>query len=518
MLVRFAFLALVLCPLFTVNNLAAQGRTVVSISGTKFKINGSFTHECSKLEGQLPNIRMINAIADDEDDSTRWNCDYEDGKRSFEATENTKRFISSLDTYANAGIKAMTVGLQGGSGGNGSLSSNAIISAFNSDGSLKSAYMERLRMVLDAFDRRGMVVIINPFYSGNDHILSSEVAVKNSLNNLVDWLLQSGYKNFLIDLANELNTNNAKINQKYDHSILTTSRIGELIKLVHSRSNNQILVSTSLTGGVDPSKIAAIRENADFLLAHGWGQTATRMKAVAKNSLATGMPFIDNETDDDDNDNNTGDNEIAIFKAVSDLGGSGAHFDWEGEQHICQANWGPHYPRVQRFLAEVSSRATTDTCGSGIGNPTPKPTAVPTPKPTVKGEPTAKPVPTPRPPEAPDGIKVSNSPIQSFTIRAVPSGAEIGTLSDNSVVHYRSTGLNIVAESSVELSAVTFKLNGRVLRKEKGRPFSAGGDYQGVFQKLKLVVGKKYTLEAVPYIAGQRLPLPSKKVGFSVMP
>ena len=54
----------------------APARTVVSIAGTSWRINGRPTHAGSQAEGLLPNARMIQGVFDDANAATRENWAY----------------------------------------------------------------------------------------------------------------------------------------------------------------------------------------------------------------------------------------------------------------------------------------------------------------------------------------------------------------------------------------------------------------------------------------------------------
>ena len=89
--------------------------------------------------------------------------------------------------------------------------------------------MDRLGRILDRADELGMVVILGVFYFGQDERLEDEAAVLRALDNAVDWVLDRGYRNVLIEVNNECNV-------RYDHAILRPDRVHELIERVKARS------------------------------------------------------------------------------------------------------------------------------------------------------------------------------------------------------------------------------------------------------------------------------------------
>jgi hypothetical protein len=73
--------------------------------------------------------------------------------------------------------------------------------AFNSDGSLKTAWMTRLDQVIRAADANGMVVTVSLFYQAQMPRIADNAAVLNGMDNVTDWLVAGGYKNVLVELA-----------------------------------------------------------------------------------------------------------------------------------------------------------------------------------------------------------------------------------------------------------------------------------------------------------------------------
>lgn len=140
----------------------------------------------------------------------------------------------------------MTVGLQGG----GSIYTPEVYdhyvnSAFECDGSLKSAYFDRLRRVLEAADVAGMVVIVNCFYWKQAQGLEGERAIRRATEGATDWLLSTGHRNVLVDVMNEV-----KDWEGVD-PVLTPSGIHQLIQLVQRTAlhGRCLLVGSSTLGG-----------------------------------------------------------------------------------------------------------------------------------------------------------------------------------------------------------------------------------------------------------------------------
>ncbi len=263
-----------------------MSKTVIDIDGSSFLINNQPTLQGQvlngvSLEGLLLNARFVQAIFDDLNKETRGLWSYPDGS-SFDAEHNTDAFIAQMPQWKRNGLHAFTLNLQGGSPEGYSREQPWENSAFDSSGALRSAYMARLERILKRADELGFVVILGLFYFGQDSRLQDEAAVLRGTDNAVDWLLERGYTNVLVEIANECDINDADAIYKisvngsfsYEHPILCAPRAHELIKRVQQRSmggvNNghgHLLVSTSYRGS------AVLRENvakvADFILLHG---------------------------------------------------------------------------------------------------------------------------------------------------------------------------------------------------------------------------------------------------------
>jgi hypothetical protein len=246
-------------------------RTVISIEGDRFFINGVPTYEgrswneC-RVEGLLFNSRMANAIADDDNPSTCGSWAYADGP--WDAARNTREFCSALPDYLRHGMLGVCLNLQGGSPYGYSWNQPWVISGFAADGTLKPKWAERLAQVIDATDALGMVVVLGLFYGSASRHLRDEAAVLHAVDQTVDWLTKRGDTNVLIEVGNEIDW------PVFHHPIIQAPRCPELMERVKERSDGRLktpagrlLVSASL---LDPRQIAHnVVGASDFLLPHG---------------------------------------------------------------------------------------------------------------------------------------------------------------------------------------------------------------------------------------------------------
>jgi hypothetical protein len=304
--------------------------TVLSIDGDRFCINGTLT--CAgrqwnghRIEGLLLNSRMANAIVDDENPATRGAWSYADG--DWSAERNTDELIAALPEYRRHGLLAIALNLQGGSPQGYSWHQPWHICGFAADGSLKSAYADRLAKVLDATAAQGMAVILGLFYGRQSQRLTDEAAVCRAVETTVDFLCARQAANVLLEIGNEVDL------PYFAHANIGAARCHELIRLAQQRSAGKLrtpagrlLVGTSLVGPQEPPD--AILGAADILLPHG--NRIAQPDGIRLHVLRTrtagayrGQPILFNEDDHydfDKPDNN--------FVAAVESGAGWGFFDY----------------------------------------------------------------------------------------------------------------------------------------------------------------------------------------------
>ncbi len=244
--------------------------TEVSIDGNRFLINGRPTYEGvtyrgMPVEGLLFNSRMVQAIFDDECEQTRRLWAYPD-TGVWDPDRNTDEFCKMLPVYRSYGLLAVTVGLQGG----GSVYTPEVYdryinSAFTPDGKFKQPYFDRLRRVLKAANEAGMVVIVNYFYFKQARRFASETAVYDVAVHTTEWLLSTGYRNILVDVANESAP-------WWRFPVLEPRNIHRVIRQVKQVTlNGRRLLVGSSTGGGDQIPTEEWLDAEDLTLPHGNG-------------------------------------------------------------------------------------------------------------------------------------------------------------------------------------------------------------------------------------------------------
>lgn len=265
------------------------------IVGERFEMNGAPINAGSPAEGLLLNSRMVQAVIDIELEDTPFR--YPD-TGIWDAERNTSELVAAMDSYAEHGLNAITVNLQGGNPLAAPVDNRPPwrVSAYDPDGGLSESWAGRLSQVLDAAETNNMVVIIGLFYFGQDHHLDGETAITNAVDGVVDWILAGGHRNVMVEICNECNVH-------YDHDVLQPDRVVELIRRVQDRSNGSIPVSASFTGGRMPPD--DVIESADFILVHGNRQEPEDITALVRRIrrhplyLADPKPIVFNEDSTD---------------------------------------------------------------------------------------------------------------------------------------------------------------------------------------------------------------------------
>ena len=356
-----AFLSIIAIPLGLIAAEPPARRTTVAIQGDQFLINGEPTYKGRvwngiKIEGLLLNSRMVQATFDDLNPETRARWAYPDTGR-WDAERNTHEFLAAMPEWRKHGLLAFTLNLQGGSPQGYSKDQPWHNSAIAPDGSLRDDYMKRLAAVLDRADELGMVAILGLFYFGQDERLKDEAAVKQAVDNAVDWIHERGYRHVLIEVNNECNV-------RYDHAILRPGRVHELVERVKTRriatrpGDRRLLAGTSYGGGTIPGE--NVVRASDFLLLHGNGVGEPRRIAdmVRRTRAVPGyrpMPILFNEDDHYDFDKP----ENNLTAAVSQYASWG-FFDFrrqregfaEGYQSV-PVDWGISSERKRAFFRAV---------------------------------------------------------------------------------------------------------------------------------------------------------------------
>lgn len=340
-------------------NAAGPGKTVLTIAGEDFHLNGKPTYagrnwNGHRIEGLLLNSRMVQATFDDLNPETSPRWAYPDTGK-WDPERNVREFIAALPEWKSRGLLAVTVNFQGGSPEGYSGKQTWRSGGFTEDGALRPEFADRMRRVLDAADKQGMAVILGYFYFGQDQELRDEAAVLRATDEATRWVLDGGWRNVLIEVNNESDV------PKYDHGILKPARVHELILRVRGieRDGYRLMAGTSYGGGSVP-KENVVRAS-DFLLLHGNGvKDPARIREMVRQTRAVPgyrpMPILFNEDDHENFDRPLNNFTAAVSEHVS-----WGWFDYrrkgEGPGEGYQSppvNWGISSDRKRGFFKLLS--------------------------------------------------------------------------------------------------------------------------------------------------------------------
>jgi len=114
--------------------------------------------------------------------------------------ETVEQLIKNLDTFKDYGVNTVSVYVMGSHFGN--------VKGYKPDASLDTVYAARLARIIEAADKRGMVVLVGCLYWGT---AKAEEDLKNwtqedadkAVANTVAWLSKNKYQNVFVDVDNE---------------------------------------------------------------------------------------------------------------------------------------------------------------------------------------------------------------------------------------------------------------------------------------------------------------------------
>lgn len=241
-----------------------MGKTNLDIRGQNFYINGKPVYDeiekAGSAKGLLMNARFIQGVFDDAHDRHRFN---RFGKE-FDAKKNTDDLIKALPEWYSYGLRAITVGFQGGwpvftvdvkTIENNPFGENGI--------KLDERYASRMDRIIKAADSLGMIVIINILYWAQSLRLKDGRAVVSAVGQAADFLKNGGYTNVFIDLANEYN-----ISPWNPRPIIKNADSIQMLMDIARKESGGIPVGCSGGGGMYDREVI---DCSDIALVHGNG-------------------------------------------------------------------------------------------------------------------------------------------------------------------------------------------------------------------------------------------------------
>jgi len=241
-------------------------KTYLRTEGTDFLINDRLTYEelpnCApRYHGLLMNARFIQGVFDDTVDPLRFHR----FGRCFDANTNTEALIAALPQWYRCGLRAFTVGFQGG-GPCFTITNDQICNnPFSPDGlQIAPDYLARMAKLLNAADELGMVVIVSILYGGQSRHFNDAQAVINAIRTASAWLRQGGWQNVIIEVVNEYDS------QSFRRFPLIQTPQGVVALMDIARRESGLPVGCSGIGGTVNEEV--IRAS-DIVLIHGNGQS-----------------------------------------------------------------------------------------------------------------------------------------------------------------------------------------------------------------------------------------------------
>ena len=246
-----------------------------------------------RVRGSLAMVRVTQGIFDDE-----WLSE-----RAYDPAANTNRLIEQLEVYKQHGIGGIVVGLQGGDPGyaqevNGvgrgasadlGEKSGALVSAYNSDGSLKDEWMARLDKLISAANKHGLVVCLVLFQQDQDESLASREAIVAAAGNIARHLIETNARNVMLDVADAWDEPEGH----WDHRRFIPRFVEYLIRAVRDEFQHADFTlpigASSGSGMLYPMSLARL---CDMVLLQGDGRTAADKLARSRQFKQYGRPVL----------------------------------------------------------------------------------------------------------------------------------------------------------------------------------------------------------------------------------
>jgi hypothetical protein len=188
-------------------------KTRLSIQGNKFKINDRLVYSeipgsSPDVRGLLMNARFIQGVFDDKAAPERF---ARFGRVKWDPERNTDDLTKALPEWYSYGLRAFTVGFQGGLPVFTTENSTIDNNPFSPDGkSIDEAYLDRMECLIRAADEIGMAVIVSLLYQGQSPRMKNGSTIRNAVRTASCWLRDKSFTNTIIEVANEHTIGNFK--------------------------------------------------------------------------------------------------------------------------------------------------------------------------------------------------------------------------------------------------------------------------------------------------------------------
>lgn len=246
-----------------------------------------------KVRGSVAMVRVTQALFADE-----WLRE-----RRFDPGANTDRLIEQLDFYKRHGVGGIVVSLQGADPGYASEvngvargpsadlgeKSGALVSAYRSDGSLKADWMVRLDRLIQAADRRGLIVCLVLFQQDQDEVLYSPQAILEAARNITRHLIERNARNVIVDVADAWDEPEGR----WDHRRFIPRYVENLIRAAREQFQDaDFSLPIGASSGARMMYPISLAQVCDVVLLQGDGRSAADKLARARQFKQYGRPVL----------------------------------------------------------------------------------------------------------------------------------------------------------------------------------------------------------------------------------
>jgi hypothetical protein len=181
------------------------------LADTGWELTYSQPQNPSGQRGKMVTMRLTQAVYLNDASGTRTQ-----DMVLADAQENTAYFIEQIPDYREHGVLCWSVGGEGGNALNQASDPNISQGDFTPDGTngsrsplsadgttWKTGRKELLESVVEALNDEGMTMCFGPFYQQMFYWHDTQAHYRAAMSTYTDWLIEKGYRNVLIDLANE---------------------------------------------------------------------------------------------------------------------------------------------------------------------------------------------------------------------------------------------------------------------------------------------------------------------------
>ena len=248
-----------------------MSNTILGIQGTRFTINGDLVYReipnsNPMAHGLLMNARFIQGVFDDARDPSRF---ARFGRDQWDPDANTDALIAALPEWHRYGLRAFTVGFQGGAPRNTIPNREIENNPFGEDGKrIDPKYLDRMDRLIRAADAAGMIAIVSFFYEGQAQRMRDGRAFRDATITASRFLRENGYTNVIIEVANE-----HEVGQFRDHPVISDPESMALLIDLAREESGGIPVGCSGGGG---RAFPQVVEASDVTLIHGNSLTRQR--------------------------------------------------------------------------------------------------------------------------------------------------------------------------------------------------------------------------------------------------